>query len=248
MCSVSFVPRDDGFVLAMNRDELLSRIPALPPRVHFRDGLSAVSPSEPGGGTWIGVNSAGMTFALLNWHSEPERTDEDLVSRGEVVRALLSAGNSSAAASILRLLPLRRMNPFRLIAVSMQERALAEWRSGNEGLTFKVQPWKRQHWFSSGLDEPRAIQVRGEVCSQFPGDLLESATLRKLHASHLPNAGPFSLCMHREDAATVSYTEIEVREQTASIYYISGSPCSHSAVAGEVLTLHLSAVPDACPV
>ena len=248
MCSVSFVPRDDGFVLAMNRDELLARVPALPPRVHFRGGLAAVSPSEPGGGTWIGINSAGMTFALLNWHSQPERIAEDLVSRGEVVRALLSAPNSSAAVSILRRLPLRRMNPFRLIVVSLQERALAEWRSGNQALTFKRQPWKRNHWFSSGLDEARAIEVRQKVCSQFPGDLLEPAMLRKLHSSHLPHAGPFSLCMHREDAATVSYTEIDIREHTASIYYVSGSPCSHAAAAGELLSLDLSPIPAGCPI
>ena len=30
--------------------------------------------------------------------------------------------------------------------------------------------------------------------------------LRRLHRSHLPERGPFSICMHRSDAATVSYT------------------------------------------
>ena len=181
MCSVSFLPREDGFVLAMNRDELISRVPALPPSVHHRGDLTVLCPSEPSGGTWIGVNSAGLAFSLLNWHSQPDRTGEDLISRGEVVRALLSGCSSSAAAAILKELPLRRMNPFRLIAVSLPERLLTEWRFGSEVLTSKVYPWQRHHWFSSGFDEAKAIQVRRGVCAQIPwrsggsGDSKETA-------------------------------------------------------------------------
>jgi hypothetical protein len=220
MCSVSFIPREDGFVLAMNRDELISRVPALPPRVFRRGDLAVLCPSEPSGGTWTGVNSAGMAFSLLNWHSQPDRIGENLISRGEVVRVLLSGGSSRAVASILKELPLGRMNPFRLIAVSLPERVHTEWRCGAEALTSTVHSWRRQHWFSSGFDEARATQVRGRVCVQFPGDLADLTTLRKLHATHQPIAGPFSLCMHREDAATVSYTEISVRDQAASMSYI----------------------------
>ena len=98
MCSVTFLPREEGFVLAMNRDELISRVPALPPKVHHRGELTVLCPSEPSGGTWIGVNSAGLAFSLLNWHSQPDRPGEDLISRGEVVRALLSGRSSSEVA------------------------------------------------------------------------------------------------------------------------------------------------------
>jgi transport and Golgi organization protein 2 len=244
MCSVSFIPRQDGFVLAMNRDELISRVAALPPRLHDRGDLAVLCPSEPSGGTWIGVNSAGMAFSLLNWHSQPDRATDNLISRGEVVRTLLCSRSTSEAGSILKELPLRRMNPFRLVAVNLAERSLVEWCSGIEALTSKRHPWKRQHWFSSGFDEARAIQVRRGVCAQFPGDLEDLATLRKLHATHLPSAGPFSLCMHREDAATVSYTELSVRDHTASMSYISESPCSPAARFLEVLSLDPSAIQD----
>jgi hypothetical protein len=189
-----------------------------------------------------------MAFSLLNWHSQPDRADDDLISRGEVVRALLCSHSSSEAASILEELPLRRMNPFRLIAVSLRERSLMEWRSGIEALTSKGHPWKRQHWFSSGFDEARANQVRRRVCAQFPGHLEDLATLRKLHATHLPSAGPFSLCMHRQDAATVSYTELSVGDYTAAMSYISGSPCSPAARFLEVLSLDPSAIQGGCAV
>ena len=241
MCSVSFVPRADGFVLAMNRDELISRGPALPPEVHSRGRLAVLYPRELGGGTWIGVNSTGMAFSLINWHSRPDRLSLDTISRGEVVRALLSARSSRSAASILRKLPVERMNPFRLTIISLGERSLEEWRSRRDALEFISLPWARHHWFSSGLDEAKANRVRREVCLQIPDGSLDVTALRKLHRSHVPEAGAFSLCMHREEAGTVSYTEICVRRRTASMYYIAGSPCSRSPRFNELLALDSAA-------
>jgi Transport and Golgi organisation 2 len=244
MCSVSFIPRADGFVLAMNRDELISRGPALPPEVHSRGRLAALCPREPGGGTWIGINSGGMAFSLINWHSQPDRPSDGTISRGKVVRALLSARSSRSAAAILRKLPVERMNPFRLTTISLRERALMEWRSGSDALEFISLPWARHHWFSSGFDEAKANQVRRQVCLQISDGSLDVTALRKLHRSHVPEAGAFSLCMHRKDAGTVSYTEICVRGHTASMYYIAGSPCSHSPRFNELLDLDSAAAQE----
>jgi len=228
MCSVSFLPQKDGFVLAMNRDESLSRVSALPPDVLSCDGVSMLYPRELSGGTWIGVNSAGMAFSLINWYSQPEDAHGNPISRGEVVRALLSARSAKEAASLLKELPLMRMNPFRLMVVSLSEHSLVEWHSG--GGTFEpfALPWRRHHWFSSSLDEAKATQVRRRTSARILGNSCELPLLRKLHRSHAPKAGPFSLCMHRTDACTVSYTEIIVHGSLASIYYIGGPPCSRS--------------------
>jgi hypothetical protein len=53
--------------------------------------------------------------------------------------------------------------------------------------------------------------------------------LRRLHCSHSPRIGPFSTCMHRADAATVSYTEITVSPRDAVMHYYAGSPCQKAA-------------------
>ena len=53
--------------------------------------------------------------------------------------------------------------------------------------------------------------------------------LRRLHRSHSPKAGPFSTCMHRADAATVSYTEVTVSGREALIRYHAGAPCQGTA-------------------
>jgi hypothetical protein len=211
----------------MNRDESRSRLSALPPEVLQRDELAMLYPREPSGGTWIGINSAGMAFALINWYSQPDCGDCSAVSRGEVVRTLLAARTSTRAASLLAGLPLSRMNPFGLMVISVCKRSLTEWRSSGGNLRRFDLPWRRHHWFSSGLDEAKANEIRRRRCERVHGYLGVMA-LRKLHRSHSPKTGPFSLCMHRRNACTVSYTEIDVRGPIASTYYIAGSPCSRA--------------------
>ena len=66
MCTVSFIPRPEGFYLAMNRDESVDRVLALPPAEFRRAGLRCLYPHEPAGGTWIGANEAGLCLALMN--------------------------------------------------------------------------------------------------------------------------------------------------------------------------------------
>src|SRR6185369_12035132 len=91
MCTVTFIARKNGYALGMNRDEKLTRVKALPPARHERHGRAALFPSEPGGGTWIGVNDMGVTFALINWYSVQARVSANAVSRGQLVRSALAA-------------------------------------------------------------------------------------------------------------------------------------------------------------
>src|SRR5438477_7286592 len=68
MCTVSFIPKHQGFYLAMNRDEKRSRPIAVPPRIVRIAGRSAIFPLDPNGGSWIAVNDAGVCLVLINWH------------------------------------------------------------------------------------------------------------------------------------------------------------------------------------
>jgi hypothetical protein len=67
MCTVSVVPHVGGIRLLCNRDERRTRPAALPPAIHLVRGTTALFPVDPeGGGTWIGVNDAGLAVTLLN--------------------------------------------------------------------------------------------------------------------------------------------------------------------------------------
>jgi hypothetical protein len=227
MCTVSFLPAEDGFHLAMNRDEQLSRRAALPPDIFTRGALRALYPHELSGGTWVGVNEAGLALALINWYSQPQRKPGRIVSRGVVIPALLAAETMTEAGELLASLGVGAMNPFRLIIASSRERSLREWRSSGDALEVVASPWQRAHWFSSSFDEAEANRVRGLTCARAARrSRPASATwLRKLHASHHPSKGAFSICMHRIDACTVSCTELSVGDGAAAMTYSAGPAC-----------------------
>ena len=231
MCTVSFFPNSRGFYVAMNRDESLRRPIAALPEVHVSDSRFSVYPSEPSGGTWIGLNDSGLCFALINWYAVPARPKSQAISRGTVVKTALTARNFDESHSVLSALPLNRMPPFRVIAIAFQERAVTEFRWDQNVLLPQRKQWIANHWFSSGLNESTAQAKRAEVClrERKRPDAGGLQWLRELHKSHLPEPGAFSICMHREDAATVSYTEIVIEDRLGVMRYHPGPLCDGSA-------------------
>jgi hypothetical protein len=238
MCTISFLPKAQGFYLAMNRDEKLDRSTALAPRIINIGSRLAVFPSEPTGGTWISANDAGVCLALIDWHRVKRELRHDIVSRGQIVGALTGKYSAEEIADGVMELPLRKLRPFRLIVVLPSERHVIEWRWNLEQPTMRDHQWRRQHWFSSGLDEERAELERQRVCDlAHNGQLGSLGSLRQLHRSHAPKRGPFSICMHRPDAATVSYTEVAVSERRATMRYKSGPCCAKGTIVTRTISL-----------
>jgi hypothetical protein len=227
VCTLSFIPRKNGYVLGMNRDEKTDRIEALPPKSFWQGERFVIGPSEPKGGTWITINNKGTTFALINWYSAASTDAGKRISRGLVVRTVCGSNSGELVTSVLKQLTLRRINPFRLIGIFPAKKKIIEWRWNRKRLVQKGHNWRAQQWASSGFDELTAQKFRRRL---FEKALLQKSSgsmawLRQLHRSHLPSRGPFSICMHREDAETVSYTEIIVSGGLATMRYHSGIPC-----------------------
>ena len=227
MCTVTFIARRRGYCLGMNRDEKLTRPTGLPPKKKKVNGRAVISPSEPGGGTWIAVNDHGATLALINWYSITARVGGKTVSRGEVINSMSAAISPDFADAALHELPLNRINPFRLIGIYPATGEIVEWRWNLKQLVRKNHRWKSQQWISSGFDEPTAQRVRSKTFQRAERQHSAGSLdwLRRLHRSHSPQAGPFSTCMHRADAATVSYTEVTVSSRQATMRYHAGAPC-----------------------
>ena len=231
MCTVPFIARQRGYCLGMNRDEKLTRPTGRPPKRKKVNGCAVISPSEPGGGTWIAVNDQGATFALINWYSIAARVGDKAVSRGEVVNSVSAVASPEFADAALAKLRLNQINPFRLIGMFPSTCEIAEWRWNLKQLVRKNRRWKPQQWISSGYDEPTAQRIRGKTFQQAQRQKSAGTLdwLRRLHRSHSPQAGPFSTCMHRADAATVSYTDVIVSRHAALMRHHSGAPCQGSA-------------------
>jgi hypothetical protein len=239
MCTVSFVPKASGFYVAMNRDEKLTRRGGLPPAIVNFTQRRAMFPREPNGGAWISANDAGICLALINWHRVESEPAHDTVSRGQVVRELAGKSSRAEIAQALGELPLERLRPFRLIAIISSEKTVLEWRWNLEQLSTCKHTWRSHHWFSSGFDEPKAERERSRVCNAARNQKSAGRLnwLRRLHRSHLPERGPFSICMHRSDAATVSYTEVAVSGQRATMRYKPGPYCSNGATVTKTISI-----------
>ena len=227
MCTVTFIPRQTGYYLAMNRDEQLSRIAGLAPARRTMAGRTVISPREPGGGTWIAMNDSGSTVALINWYSANARVSGHAVSRGEVVDATSTGTSPDSVQALLAGLPLDRINPFRLIGIFPGEHGISEWTWDLKNLVQKKHRWKTRQWASSGFDERSAQRIRNQTFRKAQRQISTGTLdwLRRLHRSHSPGEGPFSVCMHRKDAATVSYTEIAVQSRRMAMHYHAAAPC-----------------------
>lgn len=224
MCTVTFIPGRSGYRLGMNRDERRNRARALPPRRH----ATAIYPSEPTGGTWISLNDTGVCVALINWYSVAvDVTRRSPVSRGEIVRRLAPIRDARELKIHTRDLLLDRVKPFRLINVFPASQEILELQWDLASLRALAHDWKPQQWISSGFDEPAAQRIRSQTFRAKIGepDVGTARWLRRLHSSHSPEHGPFSTCMHRPDAVTVSYTEVAVTEARRTLRYYPGSPC-----------------------
>ena len=224
-------------MLAMNRDEQNSRPRAAGPRRQWTGSHSALYPSEGGGGTWIGINDAGLTLALINWYAKPQRDRAQCVSRGIVVPHLLAAEDFAGIGVLLSDLPMALINLFRLVAISLTDRAVREWRWDGKILECRRHGWKRRHWFSSGYDEALVNRKRAGVTRTAAKSAQTPAWLRQLHRSHQPERGALSVCMHRPDARTVSYTEIVTFGSKAQMRYAAGSPCTKKPGTPRLLSL-----------
>lgn len=229
MCTVSFAPTARGFRLAMNRDEKKIRIRGLAPSILRTRHRCAILPREPNGGTWIALNDAGICLALVNWHAIERAPRGKIASRGLVIDALATVATLGNAAERLKQLPLPQLRPFRLLVVVARTRDLIEWRWDLRRLRRRKHAWQIGHWFSSGFDEAGAERERAEICAHAKS-LNSPSGLRKLHRSHLPQRGPLSICMHRGDAATVSYTEVAVSARRVTMRYADGPPCRHDSL------------------
>jgi hypothetical protein len=237
VCTLTWSPRPGGYLLAFNRDERRTRLPALAPsRVAANaDGLAYLAPSDAdAGGTWLTANSAGLTVGVLNLYQAEvaliaDHRPAQPRSRGLLVRELAGHADGDGVASALGRRELTSYLPFTLFAVDAAG-DLRCWQWDGAGLLELLAP--QPPLVSSGVDVAGATAARGALWREMaiepqPGDLDAFRQLHLgFHASHRPQRGRLSPCMHREDASTVSLTLVEVDAERVAMRYAAGPPCT----------------------
>ncbi|MFP4597920.1 MAG: NRDE family protein [Persicimonas sp.] len=116
MCTVILAHRvfdDSPILFGANRDEQLTR-PAEPPALRDDGPIAKMTPRDlEAGGTWLGVNAAGVLSAITNRFGKP--ADPERRSRGELVDHALAHDSAEAAARAIATLAAADYNPFHLI-------------------------------------------------------------------------------------------------------------------------------------
>ncbi|WP_119679195.1 NRDE family protein [Indioceanicola profundi] len=139
MCSTILLRRpghDWPLILAGNRDEMVDR-PWKPPARHWPDRPDVVAGlDESAGGTWLGLNDAGVVAAILNRQGTlgPQSGKR---SRGELVLESLDHADAAEAAKALTHLDPGAYRPFNLVVADNRD---AFWLAHRGDGRIRVQP------------------------------------------------------------------------------------------------------------
>jgi uncharacterized protein with NRDE domain len=244
MCTATWIRTSDGYEVFFNRDELATRGPASPPEVREREGVSFLAPTDgDASGTWLGVNDRGVSVGLANgtWSAGGEGGGP-FRSRGLLVLDLLTAPGVDEAGQRLAEVDLFLYRPFELFALAPGETPRT-WRWNGRALVPRDVAGEGALLVSSSRDAARARGEREALLARLVRERgrLDEELLAAFHASHEPERGAWSPCMHREDARTVSESRIRVGEREVAFEYQPGSPCERAGFVGKRIPRRASA-------
>lgn len=234
MCTVSWHVDKNSYKVFFNRDESKGRATALPPEIYTikseTHSQSHIMPLDPeGGGSWLAVNEYGLVFALLNFY-QGRLPKGRLRSRGEIVKEIVSSRSVAEALAWLQALNLEKFPPFSLLVFTpelmqvpaFQKTQMFCWNGKQLSQESKSSPL-----FSSAIDFDLVRESREKIYKTLilAKDKVDDEDFLQLHKSHLPEKSRISICMHRDDASTVSFSQVTVSPERVDFYYADGAPC-----------------------
>lgn len=221
---------DAELVIAANRDEYLDR-PAEPPALHRWGGRGVLAPRDVrAGGTWLGVNDAGLFAGLTN---RPTQTpDATRRSRGLLVADALGAGSAAEAAEALSQLPARAYNPFNLLVCDARDAFVVVYEEKPELRRLSAGP----HVIGNGDPDSRRLPKVGRLLDEADEIAKGSAdsalpALESLCAAHVDASRPLeATCIHAGGYGTRSSTLLRfgLRADQDRLRFAAGPPCSHA--------------------
>lgn len=241
MCTATLVPLAQGGArLLHNRDEQRDR----PPATNLRATAHAAYPIDPvSSGTWAAISRYGLAFALLNRNPQPAHElprPPNAHSRGAVIPGMLDAPSLDDVVLRFDALDAERFMPFDLIALDAAHALTLTWMGpgfgGRRAPRFHtIQPdTPPTLWSSSGLGDDVVEADRqaafARAFSPSPADWPDQQTI--LHRSFSPGREFAGFCMHRQDARTVSQTELLVTPDKLELTYRLWNDGAHAPAPG----------------
>jgi uncharacterized protein with NRDE domain len=232
MCTLIVLDRcfpQASLVVAANRDEYLDR-PAEKPALGQSGSRKVLAPRDlRAGGTWLGVNDAGLFAALTN---RPCRTpDPSRRSRGLVVSEALAQASAAEVLASFESLPQRAYNPFNFFASDGEEAFVATYE-GELRVTWLA---PGPHVIGNGDPDSRSVPKIARLLERAEeiakGDVDQAlGALAELCRSHEGNGelGPLGdTCVHAGGYGTRCSTLIRLGADASrnEFRHAEGAPC-----------------------
>lgn len=211
MCTLSWKPLENGYILFFNRDESRTRALARVPSLQQLNGVPYLAPTDPvAGGTWLLVNAHGIAIGLLNNYAATAGTAiANATSRGLLP---LKGSDCSTVTEVLQRIaqmPLVNYPPFHLVVAAVNEAAILSW--DGRACTSAALNACGAMLTTSAFEPERVAKVRAATFSRLVGDI-SAANPERLRAFHWSAGedGVTSIRMTRPDVCTHSISEILV--------------------------------------
>lgn len=249
MCTLTWraLRGKNGYELWFNRDEIISRAPETPPRLWPGSGGGAdfVAPVDGArGGTWLAVNTHGMTAALLNDYGVSWRPASPSRSRGDLVAAVARLAGIAEAGALLHADALRNTAAFTLVVLEAGG-ACASWNWDGTRVAATRGESVAAFFSSSSYRTAEVIAARAAAYARAAGPEREAAeekTWRAYHFSHDAARGAESVLMRRADANTRSVCRVRVTTTRIELEYVPVARGAAVPEAGESATWSLPPV------
>jgi hypothetical protein len=227
MCT-SIIYRDyknQSFGMGFNRDESFKRKPCLNPTKVEYNGIKYISPIDGDhGGTWIGINSKKIIYAILNLYEAQLKIIKNPTSRGFLVQDLLK---EKMDFDEFKTEKLQLFYPFRIIKVNMNITEILSWNGQEVKYEKDDSKWKiiaSSFMLGSTAEEiRRSVFQKNYLHYENSMDFINLSS--KFLSSHLPERGGASPCMHRRESHTVSNTIVHVTEKGTKVLFKNCQPC-----------------------
>jgi len=182
----------------------------------------------------VPTNSASpwLSLGLLNYYHGKTNTSDpakEYVSRGLLLISLVDSATQSETIQRLKRLDLSDYRPF-ILTIWEPGKTVVAYIWDHSRQTAQIEENVIFPLSSSSFNARQVIGDRRALFQKLASDHhnVDSDFLIYFHRSHLPEPGPYSVCMHRKDAQTVSFSRVIVTIEKIEFHYTPGSPCQNT--------------------
>lgn len=220
MCTVSFVPLQEGYCITSNRDESINREKAIPPSKYTINDKEIYFPKDPrAGGTWF-AHDAKSCIVLLNGAKERHiRKNKYRKSRGLIVIDLITVENPLQEWTII---DLEGIEPFTIILFSDKRLYQLQWNE-IEKSTIEFDATQNHIWSSATLYEKEIRAERTNWLKDFINaeEELNNEKLLNFHQFTKEDNKEYGLQINRNNnLKTISITQCIISNDNFTFNYI----------------------------